>query len=709
MNKFTILLLSLCLAFVHTANAQQKKKKNQKEDAPSETVELKTPKKSKGGKHQAWDAGIMAGTMFYYGELHCTEMWFKEIRPGGGAYARYSFSDKIAARFNLETGQITGTDANYEDPARKARNFSFAGNLYSGSLLLEWEPFGGWRYGKFGKFHRMLSPFVNIGIGAAYVNPQTQYSTPNSIADSSGIFADKGYKQFTHLILPIGGGIRYDLNKSWTLGLEGSFRIPLTGADYLDGVSKAGNPEKRDWYETANVTVGYRFPFKRDGDKDGIPDDEDVCPDEAGTKATKGCPDTDGDSITDKLDACPTVAGLSKFAGCPDSDGDGTPDKSDKCPDEKGPEFTGGCPDTDEDGIIDKDDKCPEEKGIAEEEGCPAKDTDKDGTIDKEDKCPEQAGPQSNMGCPVVDSTATAASLNTTTTTALSQPTIGGASNTNTSVSTTQNEGTTSSGELVNKGITTQQTPSTSTSTTTTQQTPSTSTTITKTNGENTSNTGTSTTNYSGTDLSQLPVSEVVVLNENGSRTKNYSSKTSKKSKKSSKKKGAGRGKRSTAPRTNTETFTASNDVAVSGGTTTTNGTTSPTLTTKGVSTASISAEDATILRNAINAIQFETGKSILKKESYTTLAQISELAKKYPDFVLRITGHTDNKGGDDLANVKLSVSRARAVYNYLIRKGLDNSQLSYRGCGDGTPVDSNETEDGRYKNRRVEFDMLNK
>ncbi len=701
MNKFTILLLSLCLAFVHTANAQSKKKKNQKEEATSETVELKTPKKSKGGKHQAWDAGIMAGTMFYYGELHCTEMWFKEIRPGGGAYARYSFTDKFAARFNLETGQITGTDANYEDPVRKARNFSFAGNLYSGSVLLEWEPFGGWRYGKFGKFHRMLSPFVNIGIGAAYVNPKTQFSTPNSIADSSGIFADQGYKQFTHLVLPIGGGIRYDLNKSWMVGLEGSFRIPLTGADYLDGVSKAGNPEKRDWYETANVTVGYRFPFRRDGDKDGIPDDEDVCPDEAGTRATKGCPDTDGDSITDKLDACPTVAGLSQFAGCPDTDGDGTPDKSDKCPDEKGPEFTGGCPDTDEDGIVDKEDKCPDEKGIADEEGCPAKDTDKDGTIDKEDKCPEQAGPQSNMGCPVIDSTATPNLSTASTTTTLSQPTIGG---TTSSISTTQYVGTPSSGEVVSKGATTQEVASTNEISsekgtnkgTSTQQTYS--------------NSGTSSTNYSGRDISQLPVSEIVVLNENGSRTKNYSSKSSKKSKKSSKKKGAGRGKRSTAPRTNSETFTTSNDVAASGTTvTTTQPTSSPTLTTKGVSAASISAEDETILRNAINAIQFETGKSILKKESYTTLSQISELAKKYPDFVLRITGHTDNKGGDDLANVKLSVARARAVYNYLIRKGLDNSQLSYRGCGDGTPVDSNETEDGRYKNRRVEFDMLNK
>ena len=694
MNKSTILFITLCLAFVHTANAQ-KKKNNKKEEISSETVELKVPKKGTNGKHQAWDAGLMAGTMFYYGELHCTPMWFKEIRPGGGAYARYSFSDKIAARFNLETGQITGKDANYEEPGRKLRNFSFAGNLYSGSILLEWEPFGGWRYGKFGKFHRMLSPFVNIGVGAAYVNPKTNFNTslsaPNLVADSASIVADQAYKQFTHLIIPIGAGIRYDLNKNWTLGLEGSFRIPVTGADYLDGVSKAGNSEKRDWYETANLTVGYRFPFRRDGDKDGIPDDEDACPDEAGTKATKGCPDTDGDSVADKLDACPTVAGLAKFAGCPDSDGDGIVDKDDKCPNEKGTEFTGGCPDADGDGIIDKDDKCPDEKGVVEENGCPFKDTDKDGTIDKEDKCPEQAGPQSNMGCPVVDSTAT-----TTTTTTLSaigngtnvsQPTIGSATTTTgSSVTNIQNPNTTNtSGTLANKGVTQQ--PYIGTAVTNTTQNPTTN---------------------SGSYLSQLPVSEVVVLNEDGSRTRNYSSNKSS-GKKSGKKKSGKKSKRNSVQRTNTETFASSNDVI----NTTNVGTVSQqsigTTTTKGVSLGSVSTEDQQILNNAINAIQFEKGKSTLKKESYATLAQISELAKKYPDFVLRVTGHTDNKGGDDLTNVKLSVARARAVYNYFIRKGLDYSQLSYRGCGDGTPVDTNETEDGRFKNRRVEFDMLNK
>ena len=729
MNKFTLLAITLCLAFVHTANAQ-KKKKNQKEETPSETVELKVPKKASRGKHQAWDAGLMAGTMFYYGELHCTPQWYKEIRPGGGAYARYSFSDKIAARFNLETGQITGKDANFEEPWRKVRNFSFAGNLYSGSLLLEWEPFGGWRYGKFGKFHRMLSPYVNAGVGVAYVNPKTEFNTPNSVTDSTAIFADQSNKKFTHLIIPIGAGVRYDLNPSWTVGLEGSFRIPVTGADYLDGVSKAGNPEKRDWYETANLVVGYRFPFRRDGDKDGIPDDEDPCPDEAGTKATKGCPDSDGDSVADKLDACPEMAGLAKFAGCPDSDGDGIPDKDDKCPSDKGTEFTGGCPDTDGDGIVDKDDKCPEEKGVAEEEGCPIKDTDKDGTIDKEDKCPEQAGPQFNMGCPVADSTATTTSISSGTT--VNQPIVGGATNSvipNTQGSTatgqpviggvTNNQGTTTTTDaLANKGASNTTNNVTKTPTNTTQGTTTTAPAVVQNSnvsGAVTSKGTTNTNTTNSSDISQLPVSEVVVQNSDGSYSKNYTDTYSPKKPKSSgkKKSGAKPKKKSSTRKTDSDYSITTGDVASTGTNTTTYApsttTSTGTTTTKGITFGSISEADQQVLRDAINAIQFETGKSVLKSESYNTLRQISELAKKYPDFVLRITGHTDSKGGDDLANVKLSVARARTVYNYLLKKGLDYSQLSYRGCGDGTPVDSNDTEDGRFKNRRVEFDMLNK
>lgn len=79
-----------------------------------------------------------------------------------------------------------------------------------------------------------------------------------------------------------------------------------------------------------------------DLDRDGVPDAEDKCPREPGSKNSNGCPDSDGDGYTDDTDECPLTKG--KLKGCPDSDGDGVNDATDNCPDEKGEVSAGGCP-----------------------------------------------------------------------------------------------------------------------------------------------------------------------------------------------------------------------------------------------------------------------------------------------------------------------------------------------------------------------------
>ncbi|MBS2030431.1 MAG: OmpA family protein [Deltaproteobacteria bacterium] len=156
-----------------------------------------------------------------------------------------------------------------------------------------------------------------------------------------------------------------------------------------------------------------------DRDKDGIPDVVDACPDQPGPKtanlATNGCPppppDRDKDGIPDEKDACPDVAGVPsndpKKNGCPrDIDGDGIPDTEDACPDIPGIKTndpkTNGCPgDRDGDGIRDDQDACPDQPGIPELKGCPDVDTDKDGVPDRFDNCPKEPGPKENGGCPV--------------------------------------------------------------------------------------------------------------------------------------------------------------------------------------------------------------------------------------------------------------------------------------------------------------------
>lgn len=139
-----------------------------------------------------------------------------------------------------------------------------------------------------------------------------------------------------HFVASLGAGINFWFTKNFGLNVASDYNwLPAYG----------GN----NYFDFFQHTVGVTFRFgKQDRDNDGIPDDEDACPDTpgiaTGDPATNGCPDTDGDGIFDKDDACPNEPGLAEFQGCPDTDGDGIPDKDDACPTEKGPKENNGCP-----------------------------------------------------------------------------------------------------------------------------------------------------------------------------------------------------------------------------------------------------------------------------------------------------------------------------------------------------------------------------
>jgi len=95
------------------------------------------------------------------------------------------------------------------------------------------------------------------------------------------------------------------------------------------------------------VFLGVRWNRERpDRDGDGVPDDEDWCPDLPGLPSIHGCPDedTDGDGVPNRIDLCPLEKGPPELDGCPDFDGDGIPDREDRCPKEPGPASNDGCP-----------------------------------------------------------------------------------------------------------------------------------------------------------------------------------------------------------------------------------------------------------------------------------------------------------------------------------------------------------------------------
>ena len=122
-------------------------------------------------------------------------------------------------------------------------------------------------------------------------------------------------------------------------------------------------------------------------------------------------------------------------------------------------------------------------------------------------------------------------------------------------------------------------------------------------------------------------------------------------------------------------------------------------------------ASDMTAVEKAIaetgkfvtNNILFETGKATLKPESMEEIQKVADYMKKNPSVRFEVQGHTDNQGSDKL-NDPLSQQRAEAVVKALEGLGVDGFNLRAVGKGSHEPVADNKTEDGRARNRRVEF-----
>jgi len=107
--------------------------------------------------------------------------------------------------------------------------------------------------------------------------------------------------------------------------------------------------------------------------------------------------------------------------------------------------------------------------------------------------------------------------------------------------------------------------------------------------------------------------------------------------------------------------------------------------------------------------IYFDTDKSTIKSESYDELDEVGEILAKWPELRIEIGGHTDNTGTPSY-NRDLSNDRAAAVKDYLTSKfSLRKDQYTSKGYGETDPVTSNDTSEGRAKNRRVEFKVLNR
>lgn len=197
---------------------------------------------------QRFEAGMFIGASNYIGDLADPQLFYKASGLAYGGLVRYNFSPRWTARLGFTTGILQGADAN---TARNvSRGFTFLGDIYEMSGLVEWNFLGKPAFSRNGIFARRVDPYLFIGGALASFN-----TTAKAPATTSPYpFPEKDNRNVT-VALPIGGGIKFHLSEEFTLGIEYGNRF--TASDYVDGISKTANATSKDWYMFGGLTLSY--------------------------------------------------------------------------------------------------------------------------------------------------------------------------------------------------------------------------------------------------------------------------------------------------------------------------------------------------------------------------------------------------------------------------------------------------------------------
>lgn len=118
-----------------------------------------------------------------------------------------------------------------------------------------------------------------------------------------------------------------------------------------------------------------------------------------------------------------------------------------------------------------------------------------------------------------------------------------------------------------------------------------------------------------------------------------------------------------------------------------------------------VTDEDRRVVEEAIQNLEFDSSQATIRSSSFPSLNKVAVLLIE-KNFSLKLAGHTDNTGSMQL-NLKLSKDRAEAVKTYLVSKGANPSRIEAVGYGPTQPIADNNTEEGKQKNRRVEFTLF--
>ncbi|HAP68774.1 MAG TPA: hypothetical protein DCR04_03465 [Flavobacteriales bacterium] len=184
--------------------------------------------------------GIMGGVSYYMGDLN-PETPFKKVLPAGGAFYRYNFNERLSARGTFTVGYLMGDDSDSKVQSQLDRNLQFESWLFEFSITGEFNFF---KYAP-GDMTHFITPFLFGGVSIFNFNPRAEASDGNMYelqplgTEGQGTVAYPDRKKYalTTAAIPFGLGLKLNISKTFSVGLEWGMRYTFT--DYLDDVSGA--------------------------------------------------------------------------------------------------------------------------------------------------------------------------------------------------------------------------------------------------------------------------------------------------------------------------------------------------------------------------------------------------------------------------------------------------------------------------------------
>lgn len=183
------------------------------------------------------EIGLLGGISFYMGDLN-PDMPFRDVMPAGGAFYRYNFNDRFSVRAAGHVGYLKGYDSSSDDPAQLERNLSFESWLFDFSVTGEFNFF---KYAP-GDMRHWITPFLFGGISVFKFNPRAELNGEmwelqplGTEGQGTTFYPDRQKYSLFNAAIPFGLGVKVNLNKTFSVGVEWGMRYTFT--DYLDDVS----------------------------------------------------------------------------------------------------------------------------------------------------------------------------------------------------------------------------------------------------------------------------------------------------------------------------------------------------------------------------------------------------------------------------------------------------------------------------------------